>query len=71
LTKTQIDVTILNERLIMIFFYLIFGVASIFFAGVNLGMCLKDSDFKDWFISVMGVFFGLYLLISGIGRIVL
>jgi len=34
-------------------------------------MCLKDSDFKDWFISVMGVFFGLYLLISGIGRIVL
>ncbi len=55
----------------MILFYLIFGVAAIFFAGVNLGMGLKNGDLKDWFISVMGAFFGIYLLISGIGRIVL
>lgn len=55
----------------MILFYLIFGVAAIFFAGVNLGMALKQNDLKDWFISVMGAFFGIYLIISAIGRIVL
>lgn len=55
----------------MILFYLIFGIAAVFFAGVNLGMCLKNGDLKDWFISVMGAFFGIYLIISAIGRIVL
>jgi len=55
----------------MVLFYLIFGILAIFFAGVNLGMCIKDSDLKDWFISVMGAFFGIYLIISAIGRIVL
>jgi hypothetical protein len=54
----------------MILFYLIFGVAAIFFAGVNLGMSLKNGDLKDWFNSVLGAFFGIYLLISMIGRIV-
>ena len=54
----------------MILFYLIFGVAAIFFAGVNLGISIKQGDLKDWFISAMGVFFGIYLLISMIGRIV-
>ena len=54
----------------MILFYLIFGVLAIFFAGMNLGMALKQGDLKDWFISVMGAFFGIYLLISAIGRIV-
>ena len=55
----------------MILFYLIFGVAAIFFAGVNLGMAFKERDLKDWFISVMGAFFGIYLIISAIGRIVI
>ncbi len=55
----------------MILFYLIFGVLAIFFAGMNLGMSIRQGDLKDWFISLMGAFFGIYMIISAIGRIVL
>lgn len=55
----------------MILFYLIFGILAIFFAGMNLGMAVKDGELKDWFISVMGAFFGIYLIISAIGRMMI
>jgi hypothetical protein len=55
----------------MILFYLVFGILAIFFAGVNLGMGIRQGDLKDWFISAMGAFFGIYLIISAIGRIVI
>jgi hypothetical protein len=55
----------------MILFYLILGVISVFFAGATFGMALETKNFRDWYMSVLGAFFGIYLIISAIGRIVL
>lgn len=55
----------------MIIFYLILGILSIFFAGATFGMALTSRDFRDWYMSVLGAIFGIYLIISAIGRIVL
>ena len=55
----------------MILFYLILGIVAIFFAGATFGMALKTRDFRDWYMSALGSLFGIYLIISAIGRIVL
>jgi hypothetical protein len=55
----------------MILFYLILGVISVFFAGVTFGMALETKNFRDWYMSVLGAIFGIYHIISGIGRIIL
>jgi hypothetical protein len=55
----------------MILFYLILGVTSVFFAGVTFGMALESKNFRDWYMSILGTMFGIYLIISAIGRIVL
>jgi hypothetical protein len=55
----------------MILFYLILGVISVFFAGATFGMALETKNFRDWYMSILGAFFGIYLIISAIGRIVL
>jgi hypothetical protein len=55
----------------MILFYLILGVISVFFAGATFGMALESKNFRDWYMSILGAFFGVYLIISAIGRIVL
>jgi hypothetical protein len=55
----------------MIVFYLILGVLAVFFAGATFGLALNSRDFRDWYMSILGAFFGVYLIISAIGRIVL
>jgi hypothetical protein len=55
----------------MIVFYLILGVLAVFFAGATFGLALNSKDFRDWYMSILGAFFGIYLIISAIGRIVL
>jgi hypothetical protein len=55
----------------MILFYLILGIIAIFFAGATFGMALSSRDFRDWYMSLLGAVFGIYLIISAIGRIVL
>jgi hypothetical protein len=47
------------------------GVISVFFAGATFGMALESKNFRDWYMSILGAFFGIYLIISAIGRIVL
>jgi hypothetical protein len=55
----------------MILFYLILGVISVFFAGATFSMALESKNVRDWYMSILGAFFGIYLIISAIGRIVL
>jgi hypothetical protein len=54
----------------MVLFDLIVGIIGIFFAGATFGMALKTRDFRDWYMSALGSLFGIYLIISAIGRIV-
>jgi hypothetical protein len=54
----------------MILFYLILGIIAIFFAGATFGMALTSRDFRDWYMSLLGAVFGVYLIVSAIGRIV-
>jgi hypothetical protein len=54
----------------MILFYLVLGIIAVFFAGATFGMALSSRDFRDWYMSVLGALFGIYLIISAIGRIV-
>ena len=55
----------------MILFYLVLGILAVFFAGATFGMALESKSFRDWYMSILGAFFGVYLIISAIGRIVL
>jgi hypothetical protein len=55
----------------MILFYLILGGISVFFAGATFGMALESKNFRDWYMSILGAVFGVYLIISAIGRIAL
>ncbi len=55
----------------MILFYLVLGIVAIFFAGATFGLALNSRDFRDWYMSLLGAVFGIYLIISAIGRIVL
>jgi hypothetical protein len=55
----------------MILFYLILGILAIFFAGATFGLALNSREFRDWYMSLLGAVFGIYLIISAIGRIVL
>jgi hypothetical protein len=52
----------------MILFYLILGVISVFFAGATFGMALNSRDFRDWYMSILGAVFGIYLIFSAIIR---
>lgn len=54
----------------MILFYLVLGIVAVFFAGATFGMALTSRDFRDWYMSLLGAVFGIYLIISAIGRIV-
>ena len=54
----------------MILFYLVLGIIAVFFAGATFGMALTSRDFRDWYMSLLGTVFGIYLIISAIGRIV-
>lgn len=54
----------------MILLYLILGILAIFFAGATFGMALNTKDFRDWYMSVLGALFGIYLIIAAVGRIV-
>ena len=55
----------------MVLFYLVLGILAVFFAGATFGMALNSRDFRDWYMSLLGAVFGIYLIISAIGRIVL
>lgn len=55
----------------MILFYLILGILAVFFAGATFGLALNSREFRDWYMSLLGAVFGVYLIISAIGRIVL
>jgi hypothetical protein len=55
----------------MILFYLILGILAVFFAGATFGLALNSREFRDWYMSLLGAVFGIYLIISAIGRIVL
>jgi hypothetical protein len=55
----------------MILFYLVLGILAVFFAGATFGMALESKNFRDWYMSILGAFFGVYLIISAIGRIAL
>jgi len=55
----------------MILFYLVLGILAVFFAGATFGLALNSRDFRDWYMSLLGAVFGIYLIISAIGRIVL
>jgi hypothetical protein len=52
----------------MILFYLVLGVISVFFAGATFGMALTSKDFRDWYMSILGAVFGIYLIFSAIIR---
>jgi hypothetical protein len=54
----------------MILFYLVLGILAVFFAGATFGMALTSRDYRDWYMSLLGVVFGIYLIVSAIGRIV-
>jgi hypothetical protein len=55
----------------MILFYLVLGILAVFFAGATFGMALESKNFRDWYMSTLGAVFGVYLIISAIGRIAL
>jgi hypothetical protein len=55
----------------MILFYLVLGVISVFFAGATFGMALNSRDFRDWYMSILGAVFGIYLIFSAIIKIAL
>jgi hypothetical protein len=55
----------------MILFYLVLGILAVFFAGATFGLALNSREFRDWYMSLLGAVFGIYLIISAIGRIVL
>jgi hypothetical protein len=55
----------------MVLFYLVLGILAVFFAGATFGLALNSRDFRDWYMSLLGAVFGIYLIISAIGRIVL
>jgi hypothetical protein len=54
----------------MILFYLVLGILAVFFAGTTFGMALESKNFRDWYMSILGAVFGVYLIVSAIGRIV-
>lgn len=55
----------------MILIYLILGILAVFFAGTTFGIALESKNFRNWYMSLLGAFFGIYLIISAIGRIVI
>jgi hypothetical protein len=44
------------------------GVISVFFAGATFGMALESKNFRDWYMSILGAVFGIYLIFSAIIR---
>jgi uncharacterized membrane protein YeaQ/YmgE (transglycosylase-associated protein family) len=53
----------------MILFNLILGMVGLFFAGATFGLALNSRDYRDWYMSALGAFFGIYLIISAIVKI--
>jgi hypothetical protein len=43
----------------------------VFFAGATFGMALESKNFRDWYMSILGAVFGIYLIFSAIIKIAL